>query len=1300
MTGEDSYHAHCFNCKVCKKRIEELVFAKTSTGIYCMECHNARVARSRRHQERREREKRERERRAAEEAATANGSFVPDAGAVKSPEGPTRPLANGVRGRYLPYCQDASRSASVDALALPSDGMSKTMQKRKSFDDRPLNLILKEAEALAESTHTRSDSLLVPDGTSRKDKRRSINPAIAMTFNNMGQKPASQNSSSVPSPTSPNHSSPQTPSAQLRPRMNSPLRDQFPMEVTMSPPQMADRALNGSTLPSTLQLDGTDKHIAGRSRSASSSAYPDRSLATDSYERQRSRSPIRPNFTLDRLPTRTSSRQDHRNETAPPGFNPETGRHTPQFTTEGRASPSGAALNGGQAYIHKQRSFDDRHRYSTSSLNQSIELPPLKGSPRPTSPSHKVDVPHGIESGTDTEAEGEEEEFTTSNRHQDLPPLPPPKEGKGAKVGTRPPQLNLDTNHVEDGTDVSQFDGEDLSEDLSHEEPVESTSHSTFIAPALPPIRFSMSGADFSDLFNGVAGQSTKSLDQIIEGMERQLRVDVTPPPSSGSSSTQMATPTNGMSRRSESVDATPIARREPNGVLNHEADTLDLTPRREPILRSRTPSPSPRPLTEFQKQATDTSADALLARTNLSRPAAELVSERSRSYSETKDFRPSLDRIRRQRSDSNASIVPTGITVTTPENATSKVLRPDTSDLVRARLQEALSDVKERKSTHVKLDSEFIEAIIMLLDQHKEDYGDMKRRLDGMKRASQQYVDGLSVAQTEYDRELKARRDAEAEVTRLRVLLSGQAVRLTAVLGETKRQEAQKQLSEKLAESLSSLEKDLAKLQVERDMTLAEVEELSASKSSPTLPDDGDTASHISRALSVRFDSIKVQYQHELLPLTAQKESLIREIAELRAARDSFLEEATILNARNEELAQLSTQYVRRVDSGVELDRRGDSLDKARPPNLNASVTSSTLASSEESGDKFIKISKPELVDAPAPQANTRKVFKWPGSRPQPPKDVPVTNDVNKAKARVEHTFQQISMLRVSRCDHCGDKMWGSQLRCSASPCMFGVCIRCMLRVLSKRPKGGKKRLRLLLVSVIRNCERDTFTERWNLGPSLFGRDLTEQVKADSKDEPRSIPVIVEKCIGAVDALALDYEGIYRKTGGSGQSKMITQLFERGDYSFDLLDSDRFNDVCSITSVLKTYFRSLPDPLLTYALHDKFIAAATVKEPEVKGKMLTELVAELPKEHYETTRALMLHLHRICEQSEVNLMHARNLGVVFGPTLMRSRDPNAEFADMAGKALTIEWLVENAQALFGEPDAPQPEKEKEHSSP
>lgn len=58
MTGDDSYHAHCFKCKVCKTRIDELVFAKTSQGIYCMNCHNERMAKIRRHaQKKKERER-------------------------------------------------------------------------------------------------------------------------------------------------------------------------------------------------------------------------------------------------------------------------------------------------------------------------------------------------------------------------------------------------------------------------------------------------------------------------------------------------------------------------------------------------------------------------------------------------------------------------------------------------------------------------------------------------------------------------------------------------------------------------------------------------------------------------------------------------------------------------------------------------------------------------------------------------------------------------------------------------------------------------------------------------------------------------------------------------------------------------------------------------------------------------------------------------------------------------------------------------------------------------------------------
>ena len=197
-----------------------------------------------------------------------------------------------------------------------------------------------------------------------------------------------------------------------------------------------------------------------------------------------------------------------------------------------------------------------------------------------------------------------------------------------------------------------------------------------------------------------------------------------------------------------------------------------------------------------------------------------------------------------------------------------------------------------------------------------------------------------------------------------------------------------------------------------------------------------------------MRFDNIKNQYQHELIPLNEQREAIVREIAELKASRDAILEETTVLNKRNEELAQLNSQYQRRLEAGAQAkdenvlqERHTNSFDRARsPPMLNASTT--TLALSEESSDtKFIKITKPDVQDTPAQQVRARFI-KWPGSK-APKENVAVMNmngaDPNKPKWRTEHVFQQISVLRVARCDHCGDKMWGSQLRCSSK------CVGCV---------------------------------------------------------------------------------------------------------------------------------------------------------------------------------------------------------------------------------------------------------------
>lgn len=79
----------------------------------------------------------------------------------------------------------------------------------------------------------------------------------------------------------------------------------------------------------------------------------------------------------------------------------------------------------------------------------------------------------------------------------------------------------------------------------------------------------------------------------------------------------------------------------------------------------------------------------------------------------------------------------------------------------------------------------------------------------------------------------------------------------------------------------------------------------------------------------------------------------------------------------------------------------------------------------------------------------------------------------------------------------------------------------------------------------------------------TMFGNDLVAQCLTEN----RLIPTVVTTCIDAVEATALEYEGIYRKSGGMGQTKLISSCFDRGE-PFNLQDEDRFNDISAVTSV------------------------------------------------------------------------------------------------------------------------------------
>src|SRR2546423_10968680 len=59
------YHEECFRCQECHAPISGTVYASTSKGVYCVNCHNERMVRSRKHHEDKKRRAKERAERKA-----------------------------------------------------------------------------------------------------------------------------------------------------------------------------------------------------------------------------------------------------------------------------------------------------------------------------------------------------------------------------------------------------------------------------------------------------------------------------------------------------------------------------------------------------------------------------------------------------------------------------------------------------------------------------------------------------------------------------------------------------------------------------------------------------------------------------------------------------------------------------------------------------------------------------------------------------------------------------------------------------------------------------------------------------------------------------------------------------------------------------------------------------------------------------------------------------------------------------------------------------------------------------------
>ncbi|XP_063970552.1 rho GTPase-activating protein 26-like isoform X5 [Lytechinus pictus] len=176
-----------------------------------------------------------------------------------------------------------------------------------------------------------------------------------------------------------------------------------------------------------------------------------------------------------------------------------------------------------------------------------------------------------------------------------------------------------------------------------------------------------------------------------------------------------------------------------------------------------------------------------------------------------------------------------------------------------------------------------------------------------------------------------------------------------------------------------------------------------------------------------------------------------------------------------------------------------------------------------------------------------------------------------------------------------------------------------------------------------------------------------------------------IRKCIEAIESRGLDDQGLYRVVGVNSKVLRLTSLCldKRKPQNVNLSDSGEW-EIKTITSALKNYFRNLPEPLMTHKCHDELMLAAKQESKTLRVNDIHAIIHTLPEPNFEMLDLVIGHLNRVAGNCEKNLMTVANLGVCFGPTLMRPEEETMKaIMDIKFSNIIIEILISNYHKIF-----------------
>ncbi|XP_032683132.1 rho GTPase-activating protein 32 [Odontomachus brunneus] len=199
-----------------------------------------------------------------------------------------------------------------------------------------------------------------------------------------------------------------------------------------------------------------------------------------------------------------------------------------------------------------------------------------------------------------------------------------------------------------------------------------------------------------------------------------------------------------------------------------------------------------------------------------------------------------------------------------------------------------------------------------------------------------------------------------------------------------------------------------------------------------------------------------------------------------------------------------------------------------------------------------------------------------------------------------------------------------------------------------------------------------------------VFGCDLGEHLLNSGQD----VPTVLTCCAEFIEKHGL-VDGIYRLSGVTSNIQKLRNAFDEDRVPALHSDESILQDIHSVASLLKMYFRELPNPLCTYQLYSTFVSAVQAGTDAERLRRMRDAVRKLPPPHYRTLEYLMRHLVRVAARGTETGMTPRNVAIVWAPNLLRCKELEvggvAALQGVGVQAVVTEFLVCYAELIFGD---------------